>query len=223
MKYKTHPLLWFLLLVIAIAIIAFVFIRAFEQGIKVASVTTKVAKKTSEKVGPDIRKLRIATPAAITQGKQLFMTNCASCHGPEGKGDGPKSAELNPKPRNYQTEKFKNGSSPLKLEKTLRNGLGTMPAFPLMSIEDRFAIVHYVRSLIPNPEEDDSTEIAALPVVGEKTLAEETLVQRDTTKPRIPIKLAMMILSEEQKAKKTIPLINLPTWMTQKNPNQRVQ
>jgi mono/diheme cytochrome c family protein len=32
---------------------------------------------------------------------QLFMTQCANCHGTEGKGNGPASAALNPKPRNY--------------------------------------------------------------------------------------------------------------------------
>ena len=32
---------------------------------------------------------------------QLFMTECAKCHGTEGLGNGPSSVALNPKPRNY--------------------------------------------------------------------------------------------------------------------------
>jgi hypothetical protein len=32
---------------------------------------------------------------------QLFMTQCANCHGTEGMGNGPASVALNPKPRNY--------------------------------------------------------------------------------------------------------------------------
>jgi mono/diheme cytochrome c family protein len=34
-------------------------------------------------------------------GRQVFMQNCVVCHGPEGKGDGPGSAGLNPKPANF--------------------------------------------------------------------------------------------------------------------------
>jgi mono/diheme cytochrome c family protein len=39
---------------------------------------------------------------AVTAGKQLFATNCAPCHGNEGKGDGSAGASLNPKPANLQ-------------------------------------------------------------------------------------------------------------------------
>ena len=34
-------------------------------------------------------------------GKAVYDTNCSSCHGPEGKGDGPAGAALNPKPANF--------------------------------------------------------------------------------------------------------------------------
>lgn len=37
--------------------------------------------------------------AAADAGKALFQTNCASCHGETGKGDGPAAASLNPKPQ----------------------------------------------------------------------------------------------------------------------------
>ncbi len=35
---------------------------------------------------------------AVEAGELIFQTNCATCHGPEGKGDGPASAELDPRP-----------------------------------------------------------------------------------------------------------------------------
>jgi mono/diheme cytochrome c family protein len=38
-------------------------------------------------------------PAA---GKTVYMANCVTCHGPEGKGDGPGAAGLNPKPANFR-------------------------------------------------------------------------------------------------------------------------
>ncbi len=37
---------------------------------------------------------------AVTAGEKIFKSNCASCHGDEGKGDGPVSMSLEPKPAN---------------------------------------------------------------------------------------------------------------------------
>ena len=40
-------------------------------------------------------------------GKTIYDTNCSSCHGPGGKGDGPVGAALNPKPRDFSVGAFK--------------------------------------------------------------------------------------------------------------------
>ena len=51
----------------------------------------------------------IAARAAgdAAKGKILFETNCASCHGTSGKGDGPVGAALDPKPRDFTVGDFK--------------------------------------------------------------------------------------------------------------------
>lgn len=41
------------------------------------------------------------SPAARQEAENIFSTRCATCHGPQGRGDGPGSAGLNPKPRNF--------------------------------------------------------------------------------------------------------------------------
>ena len=46
---------------------------------------------------------------AADAGKAVYQTNCASCHGDSGKGDGPAGANLNPKPADL-TEPAKNDS-----------------------------------------------------------------------------------------------------------------
>jgi mono/diheme cytochrome c family protein len=40
-------------------------------------------------------------------GQASYMANCASCHGPEGRGDGPVAMALDPKPRDFAVAEFK--------------------------------------------------------------------------------------------------------------------
>jgi len=37
---------------------------------------------------------------------EIFQQRCATCHGPEGRGDGPGAQMLNPKPQNYHDKKW---------------------------------------------------------------------------------------------------------------------
>jgi len=39
-------------------------------------------------------------PDATTAGAEIFKTNCENCHGPQGHGDGPAGAMLDPTPKN---------------------------------------------------------------------------------------------------------------------------
>lgn len=39
-------------------------------------------------------------PDAAAAGAEVFKTNCESCHGPQGHGDGPAGAALDPAPKN---------------------------------------------------------------------------------------------------------------------------
>lgn len=38
-------------------------------------------------------------PEAATAGAEIFRTNCETCHGPQGHGDGPAGQSLDPKPQ----------------------------------------------------------------------------------------------------------------------------
>jgi mono/diheme cytochrome c family protein len=68
---------------------------------------------------------------SMAVGEQVFQTNCETCHGPEGKGDGPGGAALNPKPRNFHDPAYMDTLSDATMMNTIMNGKpGTgMPAW----------------------------------------------------------------------------------------------
>jgi len=51
------------------------------------------------------------TPELVAKGKASYATNCATCHGPAGLGDGEAAAALDPKPRNLVSGTYKNGAT----------------------------------------------------------------------------------------------------------------
>jgi mono/diheme cytochrome c family protein len=50
-----------------------------------------------------------STPELLAQGRTAFGKFCASCHGPNGQGDGPAAKALKPPPRNLVTQPVKGG------------------------------------------------------------------------------------------------------------------
>lgn len=81
-------------------------------------------KKGSISAPVDVFKESVPTPAQIEKGKTLFSTTCSPCHGPDGKGDGPAGATLNPKPRNFhELSGWTNGPQFQSMYKTLQEGI----------------------------------------------------------------------------------------------------
>ena len=79
-------------------------------------------------------------------GKKSVETNCASCHGAQGKGDGPAAAALSPKPANWQSDKVKKESDG-ELFWKITNGRGPMPPWKHLPEKERWEIVNYIRTL----------------------------------------------------------------------------
>jgi caa(3)-type oxidase subunit IV len=104
----------------------------------------------------------VSTPELIAHGKELFQVNCIACHGPEGKGNGPAAAGLNPPPRNFTSDQgWVNGRSVPMVFKTLREGVpgSSMASFATLPVDDRWALVQFVLSLgptkVPTPSAAD--------------------------------------------------------------------
>jgi Cu-processing system permease protein len=92
--------------------------------------------------------------ANIEKGKAQYQTTCAPCHGPGGKGDGPASAALNPKPRDHTNGAYMDTLTNDHIYKVIKLGgapfgYPTMPAQPALSDEQIHSIIAYVRSLSP--------------------------------------------------------------------------
>ncbi len=88
------------------------------------------------------------------EGRSKYSAYCASCHGPEGKGDGPAAASLSPKPRNLADPDYMGKLSDEYLEKVIMQGgaaVGKSPMMPAwsgtLSEADVRNIVSFLREL----------------------------------------------------------------------------
>jgi len=99
------------------------------------------------------------TPSASTGaapegdlGAKVYVQRCVLCHGPNGKGDGPAAAGLNPKPRNHTDGSYMNSRTDEQLLQVIRNGKGAMPAWgKVLSEEEIQAVLKHVRTLAQPP------------------------------------------------------------------------
>lgn len=89
-----------------------------------------------------------ASAASIAQGKKLFQANCASCHGAQGKGDGPAGAALNPRPADLAAMAGQHPDGDFAWK--IANGRGPMPAWKGTLKENQiWDLVNYLQSRAP--------------------------------------------------------------------------
>lgn len=103
----------------------------------------------------------ISNEDLVLHGSQIYQTYCVSCHGNAGLGDGLAAKGLKPPPRNLVEGKWTKGGSSIALYKTLVQGIegSSMVSFSYLSKIDRWALVHYIRSITKNKIEDNSREL----------------------------------------------------------------
>lgn len=70
---------------------------------------------------------------AAARAQTIFQQRCVPCHGASGTGDGPASASLTPKPRNYTDAAWQASVDDAYIEKIIKLGgasVGKSPAMP---------------------------------------------------------------------------------------------
>lgn len=95
---------------------------------------------------------------AAPDGKALYVRNCESCHGADGDGRGVLVEQMGKRARSFADGGFSFGNTREALFRTITSGIpgrSLMPGFQgVMTEEERWAVVDYVRTLMP-PSTDD--------------------------------------------------------------------
>jgi len=138
----------------------------------------------------DIIKAGVSSPELVSKGKELFKANCSSCHGDNGQGDGATASALNPKPRNFHSfDGWKNGTKVTQIYKTLQEGItgSAMASYSYMPPEDRFALIHFIRSFMTGHPVDSADELKQLDAAYQ-------LSNGMNVSGQIPVKKAMRMI-----------------------------
>jgi cytochrome c5 len=113
--------------------------NGFVFGLFLACSASALAQTNDVESVDHSRMIREWNAASLNRGRELYDLICVTCHGtPEKEGTLPTS-------RAFWKEPFKNGSDPYSIYKTLRDGFGQMPAWPSLTPQRRYDVIHYLR------------------------------------------------------------------------------
>jgi len=108
------------------------------------------------------------TSESIAEGKKVYEKRCWYCHGIEGKGDGPASKTMFPKPRNFTRNEYKvrstaAGSVPTDedLFRIITSGIeGTaMPFWSTISETERWQVIYYIKTFSEQFKKDTAPKV----------------------------------------------------------------
>jgi len=92
------------------------------------------------------------TKGDAAKGKVSFENTCVACHGPQGKGDGPAAAALDPKPKNLSDAQLLSTQTDDFIFKVISEGGASVGLSPMMapwggvlSEQDIWNVVAYIR------------------------------------------------------------------------------
>jgi high-affinity iron transporter len=98
---------------------------------------------------------RIRSPEARRHGRELFLQNCALCHGTAADGHGVRSMGLDRKPADFTSSEWTAKDAPARAYRAIQDGVaGTaMASWSALSEDERWDLVAYLVSVsAPSPE-----------------------------------------------------------------------
>jgi mono/diheme cytochrome c family protein len=103
---------------------------------------------------------------ALRQGRDLFLSRCASCHGVDGRGTTPIGSNIYPRVPDLHarpTQDMSDGQIHYVIENGVRlTGMPAMPGLRSPSKSDSWALVSYVRSLRAATADDMRQQVASV-------------------------------------------------------------
>ena len=138
-------------------VVAFVAVAAWSCGGNKDTTATGTPAPTSAAPNPDAPGGSGGTAdtagkngeVSLAVGDKVFHERCELCHGPNGMGDGPGGAALNPKPRNFHDKAVQDTLSDAWIVHTIMNGkagTGMPPWKGIVSESEAKSLILKVRS-----------------------------------------------------------------------------
>jgi mono/diheme cytochrome c family protein len=145
----------------------FIYMVAIHPGVNLGEKVVDPAAVAAVSAAPvfDIATVKepwVNNDQILAYGKKLFATNCAMCHGNEGKGDGAAGAGLTPKPRNMVEGKWTQGAGEIAHFNVVTKGIpgSSMAGYGHFNVADRWALVQFIESITQNKSTDTPEQIA---------------------------------------------------------------
>jgi mono/diheme cytochrome c family protein len=113
-------------------------------------------EQEAERAGRELQNPYSPTAKTLEEGKALFQTYCAVCHGEQGKGDGPISSKI-PPPPSYLSDRLMQFPSG-RIFHVITLGTGKMPSYATqLSADERWKIVTYIHTTLQKQGEEPRT------------------------------------------------------------------
>ncbi|HLE89340.1 MAG TPA: copper resistance protein CopC [Candidatus Limnocylindria bacterium] len=114
-------------------------------AVEAANAPPPAAAATQNPVAP--------SPESVERGRDIYLANCAACHGLNGTGDGPTAARMLPGPGDLASGVPRLSDGGLAYLIASGTVATRMPAFSsTLSEADRWDLVNYLRATWPDPE-----------------------------------------------------------------------